>query len=1005
MAKYENFQFGTRPFRNLTIGVTCLFIILSTWLTLTTLQHNKKELLKGVNSSLKTVLNTTTEGITIWMADKKFFIHQLAKNDFLVNSVERLRNIDPTPQSLLAAKELGEIRHFLNKNQIQDENTGFFIINSDNISILSMRNNNVGNNNFIANVRPDLLKRAFQGETVFVPPIRSDIHLGESSASSGLPPTIFFITPITNSENKVIAALAMRLDADKHFSRVIQLGRIGQSGETYAFNKQGKLLSESRFTNQLREIGFIDKNEETILNISITDPGYNLLTANSHDIARDNLPYTLMAASAIKGESGQNTQGYRDYRGIPVYGVWQWNKELGLGLTTEIDVDEALGPYILLRSTILSVLASVIFAAGFGIIFTLVFGERAYRLMRANQDSLEEKINQRTSELQRSERSLLKALAVSETATRTKSTFLANMSHEIRTPMNAVIGFTDIILQTDLSKIQRKHLTTVSQSAKSLLALLNDILDISKLEDGKMQLEEVSFMLPRLIEEVLSTLSIKTKEKNLSIHLDYDETLSNCFSGDPTRLKQVIMNLVGNAIKFTPKGKVTLKIEPDKIFGFLHFQIIDTGIGIPEDRLYSIFSPFTQGDTSTTRKHGGTGLGTTISRQIVELMSGEIWVESQLGKGSTFHFTAKLPMSECTEVCAAGRGEEHVEFRAKRSLNILIAEDIPENVELVSIRLVSTGHKISVATNGLEAVQMICNQSADYDLVLMDIHMPEMDGLEATKEIRRINKKNTFQIPIIALSASVLKQEQNKCYDSGMNGFVSKPIDFFELFSEISRVVPKDAGKEITHLEIIADEKDGLLWRLNGVNIDKGLKAWRDTSRYIKSLISFANKHEQDDKRIKAAIDEQNYTSASELTHALKGVAGNLSIENVSLIASKINDQLKTEHRGFSALIEQLSKELNTVTQSINNLEQELNDSNTFPDKKDVNITQTIIADLLKAINHEDIDLIESLFGQINRNGNNPLITQASQQIENFDFSDAKKTVLKLASSLHIELK
>lgn len=230
---------------------------------------------------------------------------------------------------------------------------------------------------------------------------------------------------------------------------------------------------------------------------------------------------------------------------------------------------------------------------------------------------------------------------------------------------------------------------------------------LQKLEEGRFDIETIIFNLPQVIDDALSTLSIKALEKNITINLQYDSALSNCFIGDPARLRQVLINLIGNAIKFTDKGSVTLQVEPTTKKDFLHFKIKDTGIGIPEDRLEAIFAPFAQADTSTTRKYGGTGLGTTISRQIVECMKGKIWAESEEGTGSTFHFTVFIPQITCPPSYKTGTGNIQAVYRATRSLKILLAEDIPENAELASIRLKAIGHQLDVAVNGLEAVEKI----------------------------------------------------------------------------------------------------------------------------------------------------------------------------------------------------------------------------------------------------------------------------------------------------------
>jgi signal transduction histidine kinase/CheY-like chemotaxis protein len=1006
MKNFNKLLFGTPYFRNVSIGIVLVFAFSVTFFIEAALQYNKRTLISGVRSSLHVILNTTSEGLKIWLTDKKNFIKQFGTDKYLVRAVQRLLTEQPSPQALLASKNLNEIRQFLAVYEDEEKKNGFFVINPDLITIVSMRDENLGTPNFIAEERPDLIRRVFQGETLFIPPLRSDVHLEKNPSTSVLPPTIFFAAPVIDSDKNIIAIATVRLDSTKNFSRIIQLGRLSNTGETYAFNEQGKLLSESRFTEQLRQIGLVKSNEQSILNIHITDPGRNLLLERPADPTQSRQPYTMMAESALRGESGENMKGYRDYRGVPVYGVWRWDDSLGLGLTSEVDIEEALGPYLLLRRTVFGILAIVLLSAAAGILFTLVFGERAYRMMKTTQDNLEEQINQRTGELQESEKNLLTALKISKAATRAKSTFLANMSHEVRTPMNAIIGFTDIVLQTDLEAIQRKHLTTVSHSAKSLLSLLSDILYISKLEEGKMKLEEVVFMLPKIIEEVFSTLSMKILEKKITLHLHYDEELPNCFVGDHTRLKQVLLNLIGNAVKFTDTGSVSLFIKPAEEEHFLHFIVKDTGIGIPAERLKTIFSPFAQADASTTRKHGGTGLGTAISRQLVECMAGRIWAESEVGKGSVFHFLARLPKKKCITPCATGEVRADVEFRATRRLNILLAEDIPENVELASIRLAAVGHHITVAVNGREAVQMIAaDNKRAYHLVLMDIHMPEMDGLEATRRIRKLETGSDGHIPIIALSASVLVEEKNDCLEAGMDGFVAKPIDFAKLFAEISRVVPKDSGDPIDDLTVSPGYMGSTIPQLPGLDTKSGIRLWRDSKLYLKNLRGFARKHGQDGERVRQALEKNDLKTARVITHSLKGVAGNLAVIDVAATAGQLNGELKALTGNFSPRVEELISVLEIAVTSIKRINHQTDEAREKNVKGcDTKAVRKILIDLQCALDLDDLDRVESLLERLKEYCAESQITALVQQVADFEFRAAEENLRNLASILDLDL-
>ncbi|EPG75592.1 PAS domain S-box protein [Leptospira fainei serovar Hurstbridge str. BUT 6] len=368
-----------------------------------------------------------------------------------------------------------------------------------------------------------------------------------------------------------------------------------------------------------------------------------------------------------------------------------------------------------------------------------------------------------------------------ELAAVTKTSFLANMSHEIRTPMNSILGFTEVLLSGKLERHQRTHLETVKGSAKSLLRLLNDILNTAKLEKGAVELESVGFSLFRLVGELKSFLGMSAIKKNLDFEVIQDPELSEFYLGDSLRIRQILINLIGNAIKFTDKGKVTLRIE--KVGSELYFSVIDTGIGIQVDRLEKIFEPFTQADISTTRRFGGTGLGTTICKQLTELMGGRIWAESRLGEGSVFHVLLPLQKIEShrTETKSAIR-------QTLPALNILVVDDIEQNTELVELLLKNEGHSVSAAYNGKEAIQKV--QSNKFDMILMDVQMPILDGLQATREIRRREiEDNLPRTPILALTASVFEEDRNSAKAAGMDGFISKPIEFNQMMEEITRAL------------------------------------------------------------------------------------------------------------------------------------------------------------------------------------------------------------------------
>ncbi|MBT3367371.1 MAG: response regulator [Nitrospina sp.] len=853
---------------------------------------------------LESTLNSNIKTLGFWFNEKKSNAKIIARDPELLEKILILEvhiHQGATPKEIISSDTHIWIRKYLGTVSKQYGFVDFVIFDRDGLEVGSLLDAPVGQN--ILKDKSDFFSRSLEGDTLVSLPFKGEVDLPDVHGVSRSDwPTMFVSTPVLNSDGVVIAVLSFRIRPETQFSEILRISRFGESGETYAFSSKGLMLTDSRFNQQLREIGLIDREpwSQSILNIHIKDPQGNLTQGFKSTLPRKNWPLTKMAASATLGGSDIETNPYNDYRGVPVIGAWAWLKEHNLGIASEIDANEALQPLYRLRKSFYAFFA-VLSLACFLLIFfrskqiiaedkqrqkelkrldekiktqiimdnvvdaiitidehgiIQTFNQGAQKLFQYNEDEvLKQNVNMLMPEPDRSqhdgylkrylstnisnligitrelnglkkdgsqfridlalsrvelhdriiftgvirdissqkdfESALIEAKQLADEANQSKGDFLANMSHEIRTPMNGIIGLTHLAMKTELTPVQHDYLRKIHSSSQNLLTIINDILDVSKIEAGKIDIENTEFHLEKVLEGVSDVLYTDVQKKGLEFHFDLAEDVPSWLIGDPVRLSQILTNLTSNAVKFTEKGHIIISLrmlEKTQESINLEFSVKDSGIGLTPDQIEKLFKPFSQADTSTTRKFGGTGLGLTIAKKLVILMGGDIRIESQPGKGSNFIFNVVLKPAQKNEAPLPSKP-------SLSDLRVLVIDDSPFMRDILMAMLKSLKFEVTVASRFSEGLKNLQTTSPPYDLVLIDNKLPDATGAEVCSQIKNINPdKETKTILISGFSEEdILKDIESAEFD----GFLHKPITRSSLLNMINHVLGFQEAKKI----------------------------------------------------------------------------------------------------------------------------------------------------------------------------------------------------------------
>lgn len=752
-------------------GVILLAFIIV--LAVTATNMIKRETVRGIEKNLLLSLDAKQSDIALWFEMRKHHTRHIAESASFRPLLQEISTLYKSKGKIVGSNSLKKLQDLMH-SQLQDHgDLGFHLITPDHVSIASNLNSEIGKINIISGYG-NYLEDVFAGEEKLLTPLpqkpsSSEIKKGGKYEAN----RIFVAVPIFtgNDKKKASFILAVEVDLSKGSTKNLDDTNVINTTDSYAFNANGRILGQSKKNQGISDILISEKDslfEAIDHKLTVNDPGhFTHLSKESFNLKIE------------ENIGGLDTSGYINYRGVKIVGAWLWSKELGIGLVVEQSKDEAFSSYYVIRRIVLLALG----IAGTTFIFFSFFLIRGTMQLGVLNLTLRGEVQERE-----------KAELVAGAASRAKSDFLSAMSHEMRTPLTAITGVTELMAETMLTSEQEKYLCVTESSAEMLLNVINNILDISKIESGRFELDTHPFNLRETVTQATSVVSVMAETKGLRLITEISEAVPANLIGDGARLKEVLLNLLGNAIKFTSKGEVRLEVSLSKNnIGTekkeLTFKVVDTGIGIPKDKLDEIFDRFTQADTSTKRRFGGTGLGLSISRKITELMGGELTVESEEGIGSTFSFSAFFTKDAEQPISKPYNKARKIED-SDQVFKILLAEDSEHIRFIIETFLKDTPYITTITTNG--AVALAIFKASHFDLVLMDMEMPVMDGYTAVKKIREHEKEKDLTLtPVIALTAHAMTEQVERCIKAGCTDHLSKPIKKLKLLEKITEVLAR----------------------------------------------------------------------------------------------------------------------------------------------------------------------------------------------------------------------